>query len=374
LRLAGWILRTRSPTPRDFAEHFAAEHRRAVLTGEHDNDGGFPRTVIRFFELRGLVAREDWREMDARGKLNAILNRVPSELRAGLELLRRQFEDERRYRNATGEPARSSGSERSIFLILSGYASWLQANGLTSWQQLTPERFRAALASRGKSLPISRIATDVRTVRSFLAFLVAERRLFRNPLLKVRPPKVPRLLRETAGPDQIDDALKRITSRNGNIAARAIAALIVLHGLTYGDLRLLRLGDYKRRTRTLWLNRRRLGLTLDPLTHEVLVAYLAQRRASPKQHALFVTVRTQKSGSRATSTYFASQLQALGIRAKGFAFRKALVIDALRGEDSIVAARLFGMSKSQIDRYLCLVASEKLLAFQPNAAPVQDRL
>jgi len=372
LKLVREILRAGSSDPRAFAARFVASHKETVLAGEHDS--GFPRTLIRFFEQKRLVAREDWGDLDAAGKMNAVLLPIPAQLRVGLDLFRRHFDEERRYRSATGEPSRSYASERSIFLILAVYASWLQANGLTSWQQLTPERFRTALRARGDNRPLSQIAADVHTLRSFLAFLVAERQLFRNPLTALRPPKVPRLLRPTADDEEIDAALQRIADPNADVTARAIAALVVLHGLTFGELGRLLVGDYQRRTRTLRLTRRRLWLSLDPITHDALVTYLMIRRAAPKQHALFVTVRTQKSGSRATSTFFAQQLQLLGIRTGGFAFRKRLLLDALRREDSLVAARLFGMSKDQIDRYFCLVAAEKLRAFQPDAKQLQDTL
>ena len=359
------VIESRQANPQAFAEHFAAKHRAEVLEGKRHVGQG--RALMHFLEDSKLLSREDWTDVSAVGQTRTLIAKAPAPLRLDLERYHAHLEDERRYRAQTHESPRQRASERDLFAQLTCCARWLDTNGLTSWQELTPDRLRAVVRERNPRMPPRLVGGYVWTLRRFLEHLREERRIFKNPLAMMRSPPIANLNQKFAKEAERQRVVELLANSKTAPAARAVGALVVLHGLRGQELARLQRGDYQPRTRQLRLRLRGLILEVDPVTHDAMEAYLSVRPHARRNPAFFVTRRSQKTGQPATNGFFGGHLKRLGIN-HGYAFRKTLIRDVVRSENPLVAAKLFGLSREQIERYLSLIAPEKLLQFQRNRA------
>lgn len=341
--------------------------------GRGDRQGASQRALLRFLADARLVRREPWEDLAISGRTRRLITSAPAALRTDLERYLAFLDEERRYRRATGEPVRSRGRDHRIFLVLVRWARWCDAAGLDSWQQLTPERFRALARAHGLAGKPRVVGDHLDELRRLLAFLKSERRLFSNPLASVLVPPKPRLREHVVSPEELRRWLDVLGNPQTDASVRAVGLLVVLHGLTLGELAALHLGDFKPRARLLHLTRRRLTLPVDPLTHDALVAYLRVRPSAPGNSYLFVTTKTEKSGRPASQCFFQERLRRLAIP-RSLAPRHALIRDVLAREEPVVAARLFGLSTTHVHRYLCLLGGEKLLRVRSVTDRIQDSL
>jgi site-specific recombinase XerC len=335
---------------------------------------GQPRAVIHFLEETGLADREDWDDLACIGQTRSLLATVPAALKPDLEAFQSHLDDERQYRNTTGERCRQRQTDQGYFVMLVFYARWLDAHAFTSWQQLTPERFRAAAETHGPAMPLHTAIHHVYLLKHFMAFLHEEHRIFRNPLAALRRPAIPMMREKLVTATELHRVVQLIADTSLDPLPRAIGALVAMHGLATAELIALRVGDYNARTRRLTVRRRRLSIPIDPVTHEALVAYLAKRYDTRHNPFLFVTRRTWKDGRPATDGFFASQFHRLGIRGGAQAFRRTLLREVLLSENSVVAQRLFAISRGQIDRHSCQLGAEKFWQYQMVDNRVQDSL
>lgn len=356
---------------RAFAAWVAKTHADMLLGGA--KHVGQPRAVVHFLEDAKLISREDWDDLALEGRTRSLLAGAPAAFRPDLEAFQASLDDERQYRRATGEPSRQRGTEHALFVVLVSYARWLDSRGLTSWQQLTPDRFRVAVRNYGPATPRGTVIDHIGRLKRLFAFLHEERRIFRNPLAPLRRPGKPEMRGRLIAAPELRSVVRVISDTRIDPLPRFIGALVALHGLTTAEIVALRVGDYEPRTRRMRLQRRGITLPLDPVTHAALAEYLGTRHEARDNPFLFVTNRTRKDGRPATDGFVGHQLNRLGIR-RPYAFRMTLLRDVLLRENSVVAQRLFGMSRRQIDRHLCRVGAEKLWQFQLVGERVQDSL
>jgi integrase len=287
-----------------------------------------------------------------KGKTTAAIGRLDGDLRAHLELYRQHLESVRRYRRTTGESGRSRRAEWFLFAYyLVPFGRHLSSGGLSSWQQLTPERFREAVTAWGSKPSTRRLYLS--SLKTFLEFLRSERRLFRNPLATLNLPALAPLA--GARPQEPGRAIALIGDEAVRPTVRAIVALIALHGLAPAEISALRLSDFRPRGRVVVLRKRGRQIQLDPLTFAAVMAYVDERPATPGNTHLFVTDRSAKSGR---AGHFVSLLRELGFSPRSL--RIGQIQATLAHENAVIVARLFDLSLQQIYRHSRLLGLRQL--------------
>ena len=105
---------------------------------------------------------------------------------------------------------------------------WLTEQGVTTIPELTPQVLRSWMLKLGETRTPGGLHVNYRCVKAFLRWVWAENDLeSRNPISRVRPPKVPR---KQLPPVKLDDlrAILRTCDRNCFIGARDKAILLAL--------------------------------------------------------------------------------------------------------------------------------------------------
>lgn len=347
-----------------FAQSLVRDLRNTSLQGIRPE--ATAKVLVRYVVHARLARDEAFEELLLQGRISSAIAKLPSSLQAELERYRQHLAVERAYRRRTREAVRSLRTEWVLLAYtLVPFGTHLAAEGLDSWQQLTPDLFRGAVG-RWRLTPSTRIAY-LSAVKRFLNFLVADKRIFRNPLSGVRLPRIAPL--SGARPQDARPALHLIASAETRPTVRAVVALVVLHGLTPSEAAALRLDDFRARSRSIVLRGKRSTIALDPLTYDALTAYVAVRPAAPANNFLFVSDRSAKSGR---SAHFVSLLRELGIAAR--AVRHGQIQTLLERENAAVAAKVFGMSLAQIHKHQRLLGAQKLHAAPAVTKRFQDRL
>jgi site-specific recombinase XerC len=318
------------------------------------------RAFLRFLEDTRLVKRERWEDAGWQGRIGRLVEDIPPSLQGDVRRFRDSLVEGRRYRQETGEKGHSLGTEHMVLFAVARCATWLDEQGIDSWQQLTPARYRSYVAAHGGG-PALRDG-HLSRLRRFLDFLKGERRIFSNPLAHVRARRV-RLQVRRVDRAAIGGWLQSLTDPATDPVVRAVGLLVLLHGLTLYELAHIRLGDYKERSRLLFIQRRALKLHLDPLTHDAITACRRARPAVVASRFLFMSQKTAKTGRPASTRYFHLRLASVGLPFVRTA-RQSLIRSVLLDENPAVAARLFGLSRTQIFRYFCALDGEKVLRNQ----------
>jgi integrase len=130
---------------------------------------------------------------------------------------------------------------------------------------------------------------------------------------------------------------------------RAIAALVVLHGLSPKEVGDLRVRDYGRRKRVLRVARRSLVLDLDPVTAEAIDAYVRARPVSALNSFLFVSHRTRLGDEPVSNGFVRARLRPLGIDSR--ATRQRLMRMLAVDDGTVIAARYFRTDARVVDSH-----------------------
>jgi site-specific recombinase XerC len=346
------------------------EQRYRTLLQDAKRPAPWQRAFMRFLTQARRVARSPWEDIAQEGRTQALIAGAPPAFRPELEVFREDLVAERRYRAMNRERRRSLVSEHAGLLALLRCARWLAEQQALGWQQMTAERLRAFTRDCGGR---SRFyAETLALLGRFFVVLVGAKRLFRNPLAGVRAP-LPILPIEHVTIAQERDAwLRRLQATDTPAATRCVGLLTVLHGLLPAEIRLLRLGDPRTRSRTLWLRRSRSSIPLDPITAAALAAYIAERRRTRNPY-LFVSDYSWRLDSPVSRSFVSNRLQEVGISGTTVA-RQNLIRDVLDRENPVIAARVLRLSIQRIHVYLRLFGKEKTLQVRIPRAASQDRL
>lgn len=284
-----------------------------------------------------------------RGMTERVLTGAPEAFVADLRFYHRLMLEEAQYRKANREFVRSPRTHYGIVRRLARWAHWMTTNGLSAWQQLTPEHFRRHLIELGVIAKPTVVADALYELRRFFIELVSHRRMFQNPLTRaaVAPPQA---LESRAVPiEALQGWLAVLNNEQTSAIQRLVGLLVAFHGLTPKELRGLWVRDADLRRRALRLRSRRLTIDLDPLTFDALKAYVAARPAAANRH-LFVTSKTRLSLTAASSGFIMQHLCALGIRSRST--RQHLIRAFASQQGTLVAAQYFRVSTNQISKHM----------------------
>lgn len=174
---------------------------------------------------------------------------------------------------------------------------------LTDWQSVQLEHIRSHIAKRhrqgisGKSLQ-----RELSAIRSFFAFLLKKQLIVTNPARLVSAPKVSRKLPHTLDVDQVTGLLEAGSDSILEVRDTAIFELFYSSGLRLSELAALNLSDVDLAAGNLMVrhgkgNKSRF-LPVGSKALAALKAWLALRKATTDEQAVFVSLRGQRLGRR----------------------------------------------------------------------------
>ena len=260
------------------------------------------------------------------------------------------------------------------------FAAYCDAQAVTQVQEITPDYLRRYLLLLAETHNPGGVHAAFRTLRAFFRWLDFEEVMppeWKNPMSKVKAPKVPQELLE---PVSLTDAAKLIEScKQGDNAERdkAIFLFLLDTGARASELRNVNLEDVDlgagaviirqgkgRKPRTVFIGRK---------TRRALRAYLRTRRDNAP--ALFVTI----FGDRLTYTGLREILRRrakdAGLTKKPtlHSFRRAFALNMLRnGADIFTLQRLMGHSDLTVLRRYLNQTDQDTQAVHSRASPVDN--
>jgi tyrosine recombinase XerC len=192
----------------------------------------------------------------------------------------------------------SPHTQRAYARDLSQVARFLQEEGLSRWEDLSPALLRRYLARRSQQVSRATLARELSALRGLCRFLVRAGRLPANPARAVRTPKAARRLPHCLTFEQVRNLLAS-PLRPGPVGLRDRALLELLYGsgLRASEVVGLRVQDVQqggRELRVVGKGGRERVVLLTEAARVSLDAYL--RRGRPhlvrgQEEALFVNVR-----------------------------------------------------------------------------------
>lgn len=263
---------------------------------------------------------------------------------------------------------------------LGKFAGWCEAQAITSIAQLTPDALRTFLLwlEEGGHNP-GGIHAVYRAVRAFLRWyeLEAEPENWKNPIKRVKAPKVPRLQLEPASRADINSMVS-MCQQGELIGQRDKAILLCLldTGARAAELLSMDLEDLDITAGAILIRqgkgRKPRMVYLGKTTRRAIRAYLARRRDNSP--AFWVT----KAGERLTYWGLRSMATRRAARAGVsiptlHSFRRLFALSMLRaGTDIFTLQKLMGHSDLQVLRRYLAQTDEDTRAAHQRAAPVDS--
>ena len=264
---------------------------------------------------------------------------------------------------------------------LANFERYCESQALTQLDQLTPQNLREYLITLEATGHTSGgIHAFYRTVRTFLKWYEAEAEpeAWRNPIDKVKPPKVEQEILEPANLDNVQAMLDTCRGKSfADLRDKAIMLTLLDTGLRANELISLDLADVDtirgdmlvrsgkgRKPRTVFTGKR---------TRKALRAYKQVRESSAA--ALFVTDEGERMGYEGLRGVMMRRAQRANVPPPNLhSFRRFFALNCLRnGMDIFTLQKLMGHADLQIlDRYLKQV-TEDLERGHAQFGPV-DRL
>ena len=232
---------------------------------------------------------------------------------------------------------------------------------------------------RGEKLSAHAIASYVRSIRSFWAWLKREGFIRSNPLKRVKVPKAPRKIVNTFSVEQVNSLLKVIPVKH-HAGYREYAIVITLYGtgLRSAELTGLKLEDVDLvggQVRVTGKGGKQRFVYMSATVFKVLFKYLQNRRPKVKSDYFFV----QENGQPLTRYYLAHRLQAYckktkisGIRCSPHTLRHSFAVEYLRsGGDVFTLQRILGHSTLDMTRHYAEVADSDVEDKQKAYSPAE---
>jgi integrase/recombinase XerD len=262
--------------------------------------------------------------------------------------------------------------------ILSTFERWLKGNGRsTSINEITIADVRAFLQSeaqrdtlcpdhptgvaRAGRLSDRTLHCYARAIRAFFNWLVNEEYLTKNPVAKLKPPKLEKRYKEVLSVAEIERLLAELNQRTF-LGARmyAIIALLYDSGLRAGELAGLHVGDVQwseYQVRVMGKGKKERFVPFSPTTQKALRKYLTLREPFVQEgnDALFITAE----GHRMTRESVTQAIKRLGRRAgiprlhPHLLRHSAAVAAVMNGANQFELKRILGHTQlSTTDEYM----------------------
>jgi tyrosine recombinase XerC len=125
---------------------------------------------------------------------------------------------------------------------LTRFASFARAEGLTRWDQITPQVARRYVTVLDRRYARTALARHLSAIRTFFRFLYREGKVSSNPLALVSAPRRPRRLPKVLTPEEIRAVLRApdVSTPRG-LRDRAVLEILYATGMRVGELVALRL-------------------------------------------------------------------------------------------------------------------------------------
>jgi len=124
------------------------------------------------------------------------------------------------------------------------FTAFLRQQGVTKWDQVTPQLARRYVAALDRRYARSAIARQLSAVRTFFKFLYREGRVSVDPLVLVSSPKQQRRLPKFLTPDEVRVVLQAPDlSTPLGLRDRAVLEVLYATGMRVGELVALRVSD-----------------------------------------------------------------------------------------------------------------------------------
>ncbi len=257
----------------------------------------------------------------------------------------------------------------------------IQAEDLRRYIRSLQERSKwsghPTIKGREGNLSPHSVASYVRSIRSFWAWLKREGFIRNNSFKRVPVPKAPRKIVNTFSVEQVDSLLKVIPLKH-HAGYRDYSIIIALYGtgLRSSELTGLKLEDIdfdQGQIRVTGKGGKQRSVYMSATVFKVLFKYIHNRRPEVSSDYFFV----QDNGQPLTRYYLAHRLHAYGKKAKikgvrcsPHTLRHSFAVEYLRrGGDVFTLQRILGHSTLEMTRHYAEVADrdveEKQKAFSP---------
>jgi site-specific recombinase XerD len=287
------------------------------------------------------------------------------------------FLTDRKARNLTSKTITFYQDELGLFL------RWAEAQGVTDTLDLTPDHLRRYLLDLGRRRNPGGVHASYRALKTFLRWVEAEYEPpgWRNPIDKVRPPKLPQ---EPLQPIPLEhlQAMLRVCERRTFTGDRDRAILLALldTGCRAGEFLALNLGDVDLDTGAILVRwgkgRKARTVFLGAKTRREVARYLRHRAGAGPDAPLWVTVDGRRLTYWGLRGMLHRRARAAGVPAPSpHAFRRTFALLSLRaGMDVHSLRRLMGHADIDIlKRYLAQTEGD-LRAAHDKAGPVDNLL
>lgn len=231
-----------------------------------------------------------------------------------------------------------------------------------------------------RKLSAHTIASYVRSIRTFWAWLSKEGFISENPFAKVKVPKAPRKVVNTFTSDQITRLLKAIPIKKPK-GYRDYAIIITLYGTGMRiqellDLRLSDLNLESGQIKVTGKGARERYLYMSPTVYKVILRYL--NRFRPKVHIDYLFVHD--NGQPLSRYYVAHRMQKYGreagitgVRCSPHTLRHSFAVNYLRsGGDSFTLQKILGHSTLDMTRHYAEVANSDVERGMKTFSPIES--
>ena len=301
---------------------------------------------MRFLRSAGHVpevgAEERWHQM-----VGAAIERVPREFRRGVSMYAdfrvRIHEEQRRRRLARVLSLKTIVTD---VWALSRFAEHLQRHrpAITGWASVT----EAAVVEYLLPLDVNPNTRNVRRwdLHRFFAYALRHRLVAHNPV-PAEPGREAPLNFQPLTPDE-QRALVQRWARLHEPLESLIGYLVLLHGLSVGELQRLQLADVCTDGQRLRIAGRPVAVLLDAVTRRALDAYLQRRSPGPNSH-LITSAHSRLTTAPIRAKYLQTQLHPGGVTPRFLRMTCLSTIAHECGPRLLVDA--FGLSPTQAERY-----------------------
>jgi site-specific recombinase XerD len=249
--------------------------------------------------------------------------------------------------------------------VLGKLTSWAGPNGLSHLEDFTADHLRRYFAELQETVSPGTVATVHRRVKALFMFHEREENVAKNPMAKVKPPKLDREILPAFTPDEVRKMLDATTGRDPvSIRNRALITLLLDSGLRLREVTELKVGSVCAQTGIIHVKRGKGGKDrITKIGNEALKSFLkySRIRAGIDGAPLWLGERGPMSEKGITAA-LKSVGAAAGVHAHPHKFRRTFAIMMLRAGCNVYSLQhLMGHSDASLSilrRYLDQVESD----------------
>lgn len=241
-------------------------------------------------------------------------------------------------------------------------------------QAITPHTIREYLIQLGDSgFSPSTIHGAYRSIRAFFNFLEREEILQENPITKVRPPKMPRILVKPLSETEMKAILKAATSPRD----QAIVIVMLDTGLRASEVTGLRLEDIDSqagRAKIMGKGAKERFVPLGFKARRALLKYISRYRPATTHGEVFLTRQGNPMRRNSLTLLFRRLSKRAGISCSPHKLRHTFAVVYLRnGGDIFTLQSILGHSSLEMVRRYAYLADGDVQRVHERASPM-DRL